>query len=236
VLKYSIVIPVFNERDNLPILESSIEKAMGIISDSFEVVLVDDGSTDESDKVIKGICKENRKFRGVFFDKNYGQTAAFDAGFKSAKGDMIITMDADLQYDPKDISLLLEKLGEYDVVCGYREKRNDSWLKRISSIIANTVRNKLSDEQIRDVGCSLRAFKREKLGNLRLFEGLHRFLPTLLKLEGCSVIEVPVHHYPRIHGVSKYNIRNRVFRSFRDLLAVRWMMRRYLNYKIISEE
>jgi glycosyltransferase involved in cell wall biosynthesis len=140
-----------------------------------------------------------------------------------AKGEVIITMDADLQYDPLDITRLLEKLGKYDVVCGYREKRADSWTKRISSVIANTVRNKLTGENIRDVGCSLKAFKKESLNQVKLFEGMHRFFPTLVKLADCSVIEVPVRHYPRKYGVSKYNIRNRVFKSFGDLLAVRWM-------------
>ncbi|RKY85027.1 glycosyltransferase [candidate division KSB1 bacterium] len=232
--KYSIVIPVFNERDSLSILKSNLENAMKSISDSYEVILVDDGSTDGSREIIKKICGEGRRFRGIFFDKNYGQTAAFDAGFKAARGKVVITMDADLQYDPRDISLLPAKLGEYDVVCGYRVKRADPWIKRISSKIANFVRNKLSDENIRDAACSLKAFKKECLDKLKLYEGMHRFFPTLVKLEGYSLIEVPIHHYPRKYGVSKYNIRNRIFKSFRDLMAVRWMKKRYLRYKITS--
>jgi dolichol-phosphate mannosyltransferase len=234
--EYSIVVPVFNERDNLIPLRDNIVEAMSSISDDYEVILVDDGSTDGSRDFIRNICAGNPQFRFVFFDGNYGQSAAFDAGFKAAVGDAVITMDADLQVSAHDIPLLLKQLGPYDVVIGYREKRSDNWLKRISSRIANGVRNWLTDENIRDVGCPLKVIKRKALQNLKLYQGMHRFFPTLLKLEGYTVYEVPIHHYPRIHGQSKYNVRNRVFRALHDLFAVRWIQSRILRYRIVEEK
>lgn len=233
--EYSIVIPIYNEEDNIKLLAEGIVNAMDSISESYEVILVDDGSDDRSNELLKELCAANRKFTTIVFQQNCGQTAAFDAGFKKARGKIVITLDADLQYDPMDISLLLPKLGEYDVVCGYRKKRADSWVKRISSKIANFARNRLSGENVRDTGCSLKAFKKECLQNLKLYEGMHRFFPTLLKMEGYKITEVPVSHFPRKYGVSKYNIHNRLFKSFKDLIAVRWMQKRYLNYKIVNE-
>ena len=233
--EYSIVIPVYNEEENLKPLAEGIVNTMNSFKKPYEVILVDDGSTDCSKEVLKELCDQYPIFRGFIFQINCGKTAAFDAGFKNAIGTVIITLDADLQYDPGDIPRLLNRLEECDAVCGYRVKRSDSWIKRISSKIANFVRNKLSDESIRDVGCSLKVFKKECLDDVKLFEGMHRFLPTLIKMEGYKVIEFPVKHFHRKHGYSKYNISNRVFKSFRDLLAVRWMKRRYLNYKIVEQ-
>ncbi len=233
--EFSIVLPVYNEEDNLKTLADGILNAMTSVTKSYEVIFVDDGSTDGSQEVLKKLCDQYPTFRGLVFQENCGQTAAFDAGFRNAKGKVIITMDADLQYDPGDIPSLLKKLDESDAVCGYRANRADTWVKRISSIIANYVRNKLSDESIRDVGCSLKAFKKECLDNVKLFEGMHRFFPTLIKMEGYKVVEVPVNHFPRKYGYSKYSIQNRILKSFRDLLAVRWMKSRYLNYKIIKQ-
>ncbi len=234
-LEYSIVLPVYDEEENLMPLAEGIVSVMNDITDSYEVILVDDGSSDGSKKVLKELCDRYPSFRCLMFHQNCGQTAAFDAGFKNARGKVIISMDADLQYDPGDITVLLKKLDEFDAVCGYRLDRADTWVKRKSSIIANFVRNKLSDENIRDVGCSLKVFKKECLDGVKLFEGMHRFFPTLIKMEGYKVTEVPVKHFPRKHGHSKYTTLNRVFKSFRDLLAVRWMKRRYLNYKIVEQ-
>jgi len=232
--KYSIVIPVYNERGNLKPLYENIVDAMLTISDSYEVILVDDGSTDGSREVIQSISQNDHRFKYIFFASNCGQTAAFDAGFKTAVGEYIITMDADLQVDAHDIPLLLAHIDRYDSVIGFRQKRSDNWLKLISSKIANFVRNKLSAEDIRDVGCPLKIIRRAALQNIKLFDGMHRFFPTLLKLEGYTVAEVPIPHYARRYGQSKYNIRNRVFKSLHDLFAVRWMKQRYLNYKIVK--
>ncbi len=232
----SIVIPVYNERENLALLDEKITKNLKSLNKHYEVILVDDGSKDGSADVIRELKDRNPNLRLIRFGQNHGQTAAFAAGFSKARGDIIVTMDADLQNDPADIAILLEKISEYDVVCGWRYKRNDPWIKKISSKVANIVRNALSDESIADTGCSLKAFRRTCLENIKLYHGMHRFFPTLMKMEGFSVTQVKVGHYPRVHGYSKYNIRNRLFASFKDLLAIRWMKKRHINYDIIEED
>lgn len=228
----SIVIPIFNEKENVAMISSAIlERGVKEIGSSYECILVDDGSTDGSHAEIERVCRENEHFRMVTLARNYGQTSALDAGFKAAKGNYIVMMDADLQNDPVDIKRLLEEIGDYDMVYGCRVKRHDPFIKLISSKVANYVRNRLTNEEIKDIGCSLKIFRRECLARIKLFKGMHRFLPTLFKMEGFSVKEVEVQHHPRLYGKSKYNIRNRIFKSFADLLAVRWMIRRKLNYE-----
>ncbi len=228
----SVVIPVYNEKDNLKPLTRELLDVLESLGRSFEIVFVDDGSRDGSSQVLKTLSAENSSLRIVAFKENCGQTAAFDAGFRAARGDVVITMDADMQNDPHDIPQLLDRIGEYDLVCGWRANRNDTIVRRFSSRIANAVRNALSGESIRDVGCSLKAFRREYAQKLKMFNGMHRFFPTLVKMEGGRVLEVKVNHRPRMHGEAKYNIRNRVFRSFVDLLAVCWMKKRNLQYEI----
>lgn len=228
----SIVIPLYNERENLLDLEEELQKHLETLQRSYEIIFIDDGSQDGGAEVIRTLKRINPHIRLIRFLANAGQTAAFDAGFKAALGEVVVTMDADLQNSPADIPLLLEKIGEYDMVCGWRHKRNDPWIKRISSKIANAVRNRLSEENIADTGCSLKAFRRECLRDLKLFNGMHRFFPTLVKMHGFKVTEAKVDHYPRRHGESKYNIRNRLCSSFLDLLAIRWMKKRRLNYQI----
>jgi len=235
-LDISIVIPVYNELENLILLDKKITKSIKPLNKEYEVILVDDGSVDGSVDLIRKLKNENPCLRLIRFDRNYGQTAAFAAGFSKARGNIIVTMDADLQNDPADIPLLLEKINEYDVVCGWRYKRNDPWIKKLSSRIANSVRNTLSEESIADTGCSLKAFRRKCFQNIKLYNGMHRFFPTLMKMEGFSVTQVKVGHYPRVHGYSKYNISNRLFASFKDLLAIRWMKKRQIKYDIIEED
>jgi dolichol-phosphate mannosyltransferase len=232
----SIVIPVYNERDNLIHLESKLEQELTKLNQSYEIILIDDGSYDGSAHLIKSLQKNNSRIRLIQFGHNHGQSAAFAAGFKVARGNIFVTLDADLQNNPADISLLLEKIQDYDVVCGWRHKRNDPWIKRVSSKIGNAVRNRLSEEEIADTGCSLKAFRKECFDNVKLFKGMHRFFPTLMKMEGFRVTQVKVSHHPRLHGESKYNIRNRLFSSFHDLLAIRWMKQRKINYDIIKED
>ena len=227
----SVVIPVYNEQENLPILLEGLVLSLDGLRKSYEVIFVDDASTDKSLNVLQELANKTTSLRIIKFQKNSGQSAAFDAGFKLAKGEIVVTLDADLQYDPGDIPKLLEKLNEYDVVCGWRKKRQDPQLKLISTKIANAVRNKLSGENIKDTGCSLKAFKRDFLVKLKMYKGMHRFLPTLLKMQGAKVCEVEVRHFPRKFGRSKYNIRNRLFKSFLDLLFVAWMKKRNLDYK-----
>ncbi|MEK7805349.1 MAG: glycosyltransferase family 2 protein [Planctomycetota bacterium] len=229
----SIIIPLYNEVDNIEPLGYSIINAMQ--GQNYEVVFVDDGSADGSTQKLREWCAQHTNFRTIYFRKNAGQTAAMDAGFRHARGKYVVSMDADMQNDPADIPKLLEKLNTYDMVCGWRQKRNDPWIKRISSKVANYIRNKLSREDIKDTGCSLKAYRRECLDHIKLYNGMHRFLPTLFKMEGFTVTEIVVNHYPRKFGKSKYGISNRAFRAFVDLLVVRWMKKRKLNYEVENE-
>jgi len=198
----------------------------------YEVVFVDDGSSDRSSKILKVMISEHPFLRLIRFKENCGSSAALVAGVSEARGEKVVTLDSDLQNDPADIPKLLEYLDHYDMAAGWRRKRNDPWLKRISSKIANAVRNGLSGERVNDSVCPLRVFKKACFKEIPKFNGMHRFLPTLMKMEGYRVVEVPVSHYPRRFGKSKYNIRNRMWRSFIDLLAVRWMKSRHIRFEI----
>lgn len=227
----SIVVPVYNEEENLPLLTKGIFSVMLNLNEEFEVIFIDDGSTDNSLDAMRDLRVVYPKIRVIKFARNCGQSAAFDRGFKAAKGDIIVTLDADLQNDPNDIPKLLEKLKDCDMVYGWRRKRRDPVLKLISSKIANYIRNKMSGEDIKDTGCSLKAYKKDCLNNLKLYNGMHRFLTTLVRLEGFKVVELEVSHNPRKYGKSKYNIRKRLIWPFLDLLAVSWMKKRHLKYE-----
>ena len=199
---------------------------------SFEILLVDDGSRDGSSEEIDRLAREHPEVRGMHFEANCGQTAAFDAGFRNALGTVVVTIDADLQNDPRDIPALLAALKGHDAAIGFRAERRDSTVRRYSSKIANAVRNRLSGDDVIDTGCSLKAFRTEALSRIKLWNGMHRFLPTLVKFEGGSVVQIPVNHRPRLMGTSKYGVWNRLFRSSADLMAVRWMKSRRLGYRI----
>ena len=231
----SVVVPVYNERDNLAPLLEEVGRALRPLGRSYEVVFVDDGSTDGSDQVLRTLRQGDPRVRIVTFARNAGQTAAMEAGFRRARGAVVVTLDADLQNDPADIPALLLPLRDWDAVVGVRVERRDTLVRRVSSRIANYVRNRLSDESISDTGCSLKAYRKDALDRLVLYDGMHRFLPTLLKMEGFRVREVPVSHRARRHGRSKYGISNRLVPSFMDLLAVRWMKRRKLRYEVKDE-
>jgi glycosyltransferase involved in cell wall biosynthesis len=226
---------VYNERDNLPLLVEEIGRALG--GRRYEIVAVDDGSTDGSLEVLKALKREHPELHIVAFAANAGQTAAFAAGFNAARGPLIVTLDADLQNDPADIPALVSELERSGAaaVAGYRVDRRDSGWRRLQSRIANGVRNRLNRETIRDTGCSLKAFRADALRALPLFNGMHRFLPTLVRMHGGRVTELPVRHRPRRYGRTKYGMWNRVFRSFADALAVRWMQRRVVRYRVREE-
>jgi len=234
-IEISLVIPVYNERENLRPLAEELMRVLRALGRPYEILFVDDGSTDGSAGVLGGLRAAHPEVRVVTFAGNAGQTAAFDAGFRRARGAIVVTLDADLQNDPADIPRVLGELEGCDAVVGRRSRRRDSLVRRVSSRVANYVRNRLSDESIADTGCSLKAYRREALERLVLYNGMHRFLPTLLKMEGYRVREIPVGHRPRRHGRSKYGIRNRLLPSFQDLLAVRWMKRRKLRYEVKDE-
>ena len=237
MLDLSVVIPVYNEEENLPLLWEELRGVLDGLRLRFEVVFVDDGSRDRSAEIIRGFREGDPRARLVRLKANAGETAATDAGFKAARGTWVVVMDADLQNDPHDIPALLGHLDQWDAVTGWRVKRGegDGWLRRLSSRVANRVRNRLSDETIRDSGCTFRAFRRECLRGLVLYRGFHRFIPTLLKMRGYRVLEVPVHHRPRRFGRSKYGVWNRAFIAFADLLVVRWMKNRLLRYEVAED-
>ncbi len=228
----SVVVPVFNEEENLPILIPQIAEVFRPLGKTYEMIFVDDGSTDRSRRLLKEMVSQYPQIRVLGFKRNCGETAAGAAGLKEAKGEIVITIDADLQNDPRDIPTMLEYLKDYDMVTGWRQEREDSWVKRVTSRIANRVRNRLSGETIQDSGCTFRAYKRECLQNIKLYKGMHRFMPTLVKMEGFRVIEIPIAHHPREFGVSKYTTWNRMWRAFIDLLAVKWMRSRHIHYEI----
>ncbi len=236
----SICVPVYNEQENLPLLHQAIVDVCDPQKIDFELLLVDDGSKDNSWPEIEKLSAKDPRVRGLKFKFNCGETAASDAGLRAARGKYVMTMDADLQNDPKDIPAFIKafEANNVDCVCGTRvatRREGDTFVKVVSSRIANWVRNRLSDENISDAGCTYRCFKRECVDKLKLYRGLHRFIPTLLKMEGFTVTEIPVTNNPRLHGESKYGVWNRLFKSFRDLLAIRWMKSRILGYQVDRE-
>ena len=231
----SLVIPCYNEEGSLRALIQAIREAVEPLKISYEVVITDDCSRDQSWEILKELAAGDRRIRVQRFAFNCGESAASFAGMKAARGRYIVTVDADLQNDPKDLPKFLEALKQFDCVCGTRVKARgagDNFIRITSSRIANWVRNRLSGENISDAGCTYRAFKHECIDNLKFFKGMHRFLPTLIKIEGYTVMEIEVSNNPRFAGQAHYGVWNRLFASFYDLLAVRWMNKRMFKYQI----
>jgi dolichol-phosphate mannosyltransferase len=231
----SVVVPIKDERDNLVSLTDQLMKVLHGREEShhapFEIIYVDDGSTDGSSQLLDRLAAEHASVIVLHFDRNYGQSSAFDAGFKRSTGALVVTMDGDLQNDPADIGTLLAYTEKYDLVCGWRTERHDSLTRKISSRVANAVRSAVTGDHVHDTGCSLKVFRREVVDRLQLFVGMHRFFPALALMHGFTVTEVPVRHHPRMHGISKYGVGNRLFKGLYDLLAVRWMQDRVLKYR-----
>ncbi len=230
-VELSVIAPAYNEVDNVTPLIERIRDVFVPLGMVFETVIVDDASTDGTREKLLELAKTYPWLRVISLEKNSGQTAAMDAGFRAAKGKYWGTVDADMQNDPGEIPRLLKLLGpDVDMVNGWRQKRNDHFLRLIQSKIANGIRNGLSGDNIQDTGCSLKVYKRQCLEGLTLYKGMHRFFPTLAKIRGFKVIEVPVSHNQRLHGVTKYKFGSRVIKAFVDLMAVRWMKKRALRY------
>jgi glycosyltransferase involved in cell wall biosynthesis len=231
----SLVVPCYNEEQTLRAFFQAAQAALEPLGLPYEIIVTDDGSADSSWSLLKELAAGDLRIRAQRLAANYGQSAALWAGMKAARGRCIITLDSDLQNDPRDVPAFLEALKSWDCVCGTRvaaRRQGDNWVRIASSRVANWVRNKLSGEQIEDAGCTYRAFKRECIADLKFFKGMHRFLPTLLKMEGFTVTEIPISHHPRFAGQTHYGIWNRLFASFYDLLAVRWMKRRMFRFQI----
>lgn len=220
----SVVVPLFNEEDNAAELHKRIKNACDKLGKTFEIIFIDDGSRDKTAEN----CQELSPLKLIKFRRNFGQTAAFDAGIKEARGEIIITMDGDLQNDPEDIKLLLAEMQNgFDVVAGWRWQRKDSFLKKFFSRGANFLRKILVHDHIHDSGCSLKVYKRECFKDVDLFGEMHRFIPAILQLEGYNVSEVKVSHHPRIHGATKYNWK-RAMKGFVDMISI-WFWRKYSN-------
>jgi glycosyltransferase involved in cell wall biosynthesis len=229
---YSLVVPVYNERDLVRELVARSVPAMAGLGGSFEIVLVDDGSTDGSSGILDELAATEPRLRVLHFERNCGQSAAFDAGFRHARGRVVVTIDADLQSDPADVGLLLPYLEHFDAAVGIRRDRHDTGWRKLSSRFANGVRNRLTREDIVDTGCPLKAFRAEAIKSICMWNGAHRFLPTLLRLKGYTVTQVPVPHHERKAGESKYGTLDRAFRGLRDALGVRWLQDRNLDWKL----
>lgn len=234
--RLSIVVPFYNEADNVEPLHRELDAALAELPGGVEFVYVDDGSADDTGARLLGLAKRDPRIRVLRLSPNSGQSAAFEAGFRALRGEVCVTLDGDLQNDPADIPRLLVELERFDVVNGVRVNRRDGWLRKLSSRVGNGFRNWVTRETVTDVGCSLRAMRSEYVKRVKLFRGMHRFLPTLLRMEGATVTEIPVSHRPRRHGSSKYGVGNRAFVGFVDVLAVRWMQSRIRRYRVSEGE
>ncbi|MGH7549912.1 MAG: glycosyltransferase family 2 protein, partial [Gemmatimonadota bacterium] len=235
-VELSAVLPLRDEAESLPALHRELTQALDGLGVGWEIVYVDDGSADASPVVLAGLASDPR-VRVVRLDRGHGQSTALVAGAERAKGRWLVTLDADGQNDPADIPALWrarEQTGA-DVVQGIRVHRADPWLRRSSSRIANAVRNRVVGDRVTDVGCSLRIMPRDSFLAVPRFEGMHRFLPTLLRLVGATVVEVPVGHRPRRAGTTKYNIRNRIWKGTADLFVVRRLRRNWIRYSTVDE-
>jgi dolichol-phosphate mannosyltransferase len=234
-LKYSVVVPLKNEEENIIELLQEIESAMNSLQHQWELICIDDGSTDQTRTILEDQAKQKKHLRLIVFNRNYGQSCAFDAGFKSAKGEFVITLDGDRQNDPADIPKMIQAIADSDLVCGQRVKRKDPLSKKIISFFANTIRSRFCEDGVQDTGCSLKIYRTASLRKIKMYHGMHRFLPALFKIEGFRIKEVPVNHRERTKGKTKYNFFNRSFNTIADMFAVRWMKKRHLNYKIDKE-
>ncbi|MDZ4742498.1 MAG: glycosyltransferase family 2 protein [Verrucomicrobiota bacterium] len=228
----SIIVPIFNEEENLPELTAQIVKGIEPLQTSYEILLVDDGSTDGSLAILDTLKSQYPTLSVLQFTRNAGQSAALHAGLNKARGNLLVSLDGDLQNDPDDIPRLVGLLKDFDLVCGYRAKRKDTTAKRIASRIANFVRSRFVGDGVRDTGCTLKAYRKEVVTALPLFRGMHRFIPALIKGAGFTVTEVAVNHRPRIHGVSKYSVAGRAWKATMDMFGVRWLNSRLCPYKI----
>lgn len=222
----SVVVPLFNEEENVPILQAELMAALSGLD--YEIIFVDDGSVDRTvERIAFGPA-----IRLVQFERNAGQSAAMYAGLQSARGATAVLIDGDLQNDPADIPKLLAEIEHgADLVCGYRAQRKDTFVKKVTSRIANFVRSRFTKDGVRDTGCTLKAMRRECISALLPFKGMHRFIPALVKGAGYRLVEIPVNHRPRKFGESKYGLGNRALRATTDMFGVRWLLSRRLEYK-----
>lgn len=233
--EFTIIVPVYNEEDNLKRVEQELSNYINIAAKKTKVLFVNDGSKDNSQQMIEEICANNHDFSFILFEQNRGLSAAIAAGFKDVDTELVGYIDSDLQTAPEDFNLLLKEIGEYDLVTGVRTGRKDSFVKNMSSTIANGIRRAFTNDGMDDTGCPLKVIKTEYAKNIPMFNGLHRFLPAMILLQNGKIKQIPVQHFPRIAGVAKYGLWNRLVGPLIDCFAYLWMKKKYLNYKIAKK-
>jgi len=230
--EFTIIVPVYNEEDNLDRVEKELSDYIKIATKKTKILFVNDGSQDQSQVIIERICSQSPDFSFISFQENCGLSAAITAGFKNTDTELVGYIDSDLQTDPKDFNLLLEQISEYDLVTGVRANRKDSFVKNMSSTIANGIRRSFTHDGMDDTGCPLKVIKTSYAKNIPMFKGLHRFLPAMILLQNGAIKQVPVSHFPRIAGEAKYGLWNRLIGPLIDCFAYLWMKKKYINYKI----
>ncbi|MFA5298347.1 MAG: glycosyltransferase family 2 protein [Lutibacter sp.] len=233
--EFTIIVPVYNEEDNLKRVEQELTEYIKIATKRTNILFVNDGSKDKSQQLIEEICAKNSDFSFIQFEKNCGLSAAIAAGFKHIDAELVGYIDSDLQTAPEDFNLLLKEIGEYDLVTGVRSNRKDSFVKNMSSTIANVIRRSFTHDGMDDTGCPLKVIKTEFAKNIPMFNGLHRFLPAMILLQNGKIKQIPVQHFPRIAGEAKYGLWNRLVGPLIDCFAYLWMKKKYLNYSIAKK-
>lgn len=233
----SLVVPFYNEEENVAPLAERVAEVFANLPDyDYECLFVNDGSTDGTRKELERLQAADARIRPLHMVRNGGQSAALLAGMRRAKGEYVLMLDGDLQNDPCDFPRMLALLKDYDCVCGYRGKRNDTWLRKLSSRVANKVRNAILHDGIRDSGCGSKGFRRKCIAHFIPFNGQHRFFAVMVRKAGFSIAEMEVTHHPRVHGVSKYGLHNRLWRGIYDLIGVGWLRKRYVPFQVEGEE
>ena len=235
-VEISVVVPAYNEAESLPEFLAELRAALDATGRRAEILLVDDGSDDETPALLARERARDPRLRPLRLDPRSGQSAALAAGLARARGAVIVTLDADLQNDPADLPRVLAALNDADVVSGIRTNRRDTWMRLVSSRIANATRRLALGDPITDIGCSFKAYRRETLEGLPMFVGVHRFLPALCVFRGARLAEVPLAHRPRRHGVSKYGVHNRLWRGINDLIGVNWLKSRLIRVRLPKED
>ena len=230
--QFTILVPVYNEEECLPQLLEHLSEYQQNASLRTRILMIDDGSSDASARIIKDFCNTNQDFGFLFFEKNFGKGAALKAGFDHTESALVGYLDADLQTHPEDFEKLIPYMTEYDLVSGWRRDRKDSLTKKISSKFGNAVRNFFTNDNMNDTGCPLKILRTDMAKQIPMFKGLQRFLPAMILLQNGRITEVPIPHYPRFAGYSKYSFKNRFMGPLMDCLAYVWMRKSYINYKI----
>lgn len=234
-ITYSVVVPMKNEADHVRALVGEIEQTLNSLGQPWELICIDDGSTDNTRELLFTLKAQRPALIILALAAPSGQSAALAAGFARARGEFVITLDGDRQNDPADIPKLLTAMADFDLICGRRIDRCDPWTRRVISRLSNAIRRRVCEDGIHDAGCALKVCRASCLRSIRLFDGMHRFLPALFQLEGFRVREVPVSHRPRTAGSSKVGLHNRFVRPIADMLMVAWMQRRHLRYHVERE-